>query len=51
MDIKTTFLHGNIEETIYIEQSQGILKDKSKVCMLKNYLYVLKASQGNSMLI
>ena len=26
MDVKTTFLHGNIDETIYTEQPEGFIK-------------------------
>ncbi|WZY88109.1 hypothetical protein YC2023_044844 [Brassica napus] len=46
MDIKTAFLHGNLEEDLYMEQPEGY-EDKSKpdhVCLLKKSLYGLKQS-------
>lgn len=42
IDIKTTFLHGDIEETIYMEQIEGFIEDASKICLLKGHLYRLK---------
>jgi len=44
MDVKTAFLHGDLEETIYMEQPEGFVEDKSKVCLLKKSLYGLKQS-------
>lgn len=35
MDVKITFLHGDLEETIYIEKLEGFVEDKSKVCLFK----------------
>ena len=46
MDVKTTFLHGELEETIYMRQPKG-LEIKSKrdhVFLLKKSLYGLKLS-------
>ncbi|CAA7015796.1 unnamed protein product [Microthlaspi erraticum] len=46
MDVKTAFLHGNLEEDLYMEQPEGYV-DKSKpnhVCLLKKALYGLKQS-------
>jgi len=40
-DVKTAFLHGNIEETIYMEQPYGFAKD-NRVCKLNRSLYGLK---------
>jgi hypothetical protein len=43
MDGKTTFLNGEIEEEIYIEQPDGFMihEKKSHVCRLKKVLYGL----------
>ncbi|KAL0328076.1 UNVERIFIED_CONTAM: Retrovirus-related Pol polyprotein from transposon TNT 1-94 [Sesamum calycinum] len=46
MDVKTSFLHGDLEENIYMQQPAGFV-DKSKpdyVCLLKKSLYGLKLS-------
>ena len=44
MDVKTTFLNGNIDEEVYIEQPLGFeTKDRKEyVCRLKKALYGLK---------
>jgi hypothetical protein len=44
MDVKTTFLNGEIEEEVYIEQPNGFVihEHKSHVCRLKKALYGLK---------
>jgi hypothetical protein len=44
MDVKTTFLNGEIEEEVYIEQPDGFVthEKESHVCRLKKYLYGLK---------
>ena len=46
MDVKITFLHGELEEKIEMKQPEGyIQKDKEKkVCLLKKSLYGLKQS-------
>ncbi|AAF19226.1 Highly similar to Ta1-3 polyprotein [Arabidopsis thaliana] len=46
MDVKTTFLHGDLEEELYMEQPEGFVSDSSenKVCRLKKSLYGLKQS-------
>ena len=46
MDVKTTFLHGNLEEEIYMKQLEGfIVKGKNKlICKLKKSFYGLKQS-------
>ena len=42
--MKTAFLHGDLEEEIYMQQPEGIeIKGKENlVCKLKNSLYGLK---------
>jgi hypothetical protein len=44
MDAKTTFLNGEIEEEVYIEQQEGFVihNEKYHVCRLKKALYGLK---------
>jgi hypothetical protein len=44
LDVKTTFLHGDLEEDIYMQQPQGYeIKGKENlVCILRNRLYGLK---------
>ena len=46
MDVKTTLLHGDLEEEIYMKQLEGfVLKGKKEfVCKLKKSLYGLKQS-------
>ncbi|GJS52670.1 retrotransposon protein, putative, ty1-copia subclass, partial [Tanacetum coccineum] len=45
LDVKTTFLHGNLEDTIYMRQPPGFEEGTgNKVCLLKKYLYGLKQS-------
>ena len=46
MDVKTTFLHGDLDEEIYMKQPEGfIVKGKNElVCKLKKFLYGLKQS-------
>jgi hypothetical protein len=43
MDVKSTFLHGDLQEKIYMEQPPGYVhNDSILVCRLKKYLYGLK---------
>jgi hypothetical protein len=46
MDVKKTFLHGDLEEEIYMKQPEGfVVKGKKElVCKLKKSLYSLKQS-------
>ncbi|CAA7016274.1 unnamed protein product [Microthlaspi erraticum] len=46
MDVKTAFLHGSLEEDIYMYQPEGYVDEtqKDKVCLLKKSLYGLKQS-------
>jgi hypothetical protein len=47
MDMKTTFLHGDLEEEIYMKQPHRFVVKGKKylVCKLKRSLYVLKQLQ------
>ena len=44
MDVKITFLNGELQEEIYMEQSKGFiaLGQKKKVCTVVKSLYGLK---------
>ena len=44
MDVKTTFLNGELEEEIYIDQPDGFVANgqERKVCKLLKSLYGLK---------
>ena len=46
LDVKTTLLHGNIEEHIYMYQQKGFLDSRKEdyMCLLKKSLYGLKQS-------
>ena len=46
MDVKTAFLHGDLDEDIYMEQPEGyeVLGKEHLVCKLKKSLYGLKQS-------
>ena len=46
MDVKTTFLHGDLEEEIYITQPDGfkVAGKENWVCKLNKSLYGLKQS-------
>jgi hypothetical protein len=46
MDVKTTFLHGDMEEEIYMKKPEGfgVKGKKELVCKLKKSLYGLKKS-------
>ncbi|KAL4312354.1 hypothetical protein GQ457_01G013740 [Hibiscus cannabinus] len=46
MDVKTAFLHGDLEEQIYMQQPEGFTQsgDEHLVCRLKKSLYGLKQS-------
>jgi Reverse transcriptase (RNA-dependent DNA polymerase) len=44
LDIKTAYLHGDLDEEIYMDQPEGFVKkgEEHKVCHLKKALYGLK---------
>ena len=46
MDVKKAFLHGDLEEEIYMKQPEGFMVKGKKelVCRLKKSLYGLKQS-------
>jgi hypothetical protein len=44
MDVKTTFLNGELDEDIYVDQPDGFVVkgEEQKVCKLLKFLYCLK---------
>jgi len=44
IDVKTTFLNGELDEEIYMDQPEGFIADgqENKVCKLLKSLYGLK---------
>ena len=42
MDVKSFFLHGELDEEIYMEQPLGYVWDSSQIFRLNKYFYVLK---------
>jgi len=46
MDVKTAFLHGELEEKINMKQSEGYIQEgkENKVCLLKKSIYEFKQS-------
>ena len=42
IDVKSSLLHGDLEEEIYMKQLEGFIDDPSLVCILRKYLYGLK---------
>ena len=41
-DVKTAFLHGQLDETIYMKQPEGFEQGEEKVCLLQKSIYGLK---------
>lgn len=44
LDVETAFLNSNLNEVIYMEQPDGFITDKNKVCLLLKSIYGLKQS-------
>ncbi|KAK9067917.1 hypothetical protein SSX86_012028 [Deinandra increscens subsp. villosa] len=44
LDVKTAFLHGNLDESIYMKQPPGYEQGENQVCLLQRSLYGLKQS-------
>lgn len=42
MDVKSAFLHGDLDEEIYMEQPQGFIQDSLLVFRLRKSIYGLK---------
>ena len=42
MDVKSAFIHGDINEDIYMKNTKCFIHDPSLYCMLNKYLYGLK---------
>ena len=42
MDVKSDFIHGDLHEEIYMQQTKCFQQDPSLVCRLKKSLYGLK---------
>ena len=44
LDVETAFLHGDMNETVYLQQPQGFVPkgQENKVCLLKKAIYGLK---------
>ena len=51
MDVKITFLHGDLQEEIYMDQPEGFVawRNKRKVCKLVKSLYGLKQVLNSGM--
>ena len=48
LDVKTAFLHGDLEEELYMRQPEGFIKEDKRnlACRLKKSLYGLKLAPG-----
>ena len=44
LDVKTVFLHGELEERIYMKQPEGYITEEqeNRVCLFKKSFYGLK---------
>ena len=50
MDVKNAFLHGDLFEEIYMEQSPHFVTNSTLFCQLQKSLYGLKQPPGIAML-
>ena len=50
MDIKTAFLNGSLDETIYMVQLEGLITkgQEKKVCKLQKSIYEVKQASRSS---
>ncbi len=44
MDVETAFLHGQLQEAVYMEQPPGFHDGTGRICLLRHALYGLKQS-------
>ena len=53
MDVKFSFLNGDIEEEVYIEQPEGFIlgNDEKLVCKLKKDLYGIKQASWHHIIV
>jgi hypothetical protein len=42
MDVKTTFINGDLEEEVYMKQPKGFDDNSQKACKLRKSIYGLK---------
>ena len=49
LDVETAFLHGDMNEIVYLQQPQGFVSEgqENKVCLLKKAIYRLKQGSRN----
>lgn len=40
MDVKTTFLHGDLEKEMYIEQAEGFNKKEKEDCLQEKLIWL-----------
>lgn len=47
LDIETAFLHGDMTDTVYLQQPEEYSSDENQVCLLKKAIYGLKQGSRN----